>query len=463
MISKKLKESIYQRSPVWLQNIMVSWLGYSLRRIRYGGRYKEYLKELWQTQNYSLEQLRRYQEDQAKKLMQYVYDHVPYYKTLFRKIGFEPGDFKGIEDIKKLPVLEKETVRQNQKSLISEEFKHRKLYAWPTSGTTGKPLSIMLSRDALNKYYAFEERVHKWLGLPDHYKQVIISGNIVVPQRQTKPPFWRREYLTGRWHFSSYHLSEKNLKYYYEELKAIQPALIESYPSSLYAIAQYMDKNGLNRIYPRGITTTAETLSEHQREIIEKVFHVKVTDMYGSSELTHFVHQCKDGSYHINPEFGLVEVLGPEGEAVGPGQPGEIVCTGFCNWAMPLIRYRLGDSVVLSDKKCACGLPFPVMEKILGRTDDLIITPDGRKVGRLDPVFKGIKGIKEAQIVQEEKCRIIVNLVAEESFSPDQKDHFINQLKQRIGEEMSIEFNFLEMIPRDKNGKFRSVISRVKV
>ena len=128
---------------------------------------------------------------------------------------------------------------------------------------------------------------------------------------------------------------------------------------------------------------------------------------------------------------------------------------------MPLIRYDTGDSAILSKRKCECGLNFPVVESILGRKDDLLITPSGKMVGRLDPVFKGLAHIKETQIIQESIDKISVNIVKEQGFVDDIAETLKKELKRRMGDDVEISIVYVESIPRTKSGKFRSVISHI--
>jgi phenylacetate-CoA ligase len=176
--------------------------------------------------------------------------------------------------------------------------------------------------------------------------------------------------------------------------------------------------------------------------------------------MTVFIAQCENGNSHINPEYGLVELLNEQGNHVRPGEAGELVCTGFLNTAMPLIRYRIGDSAVLSDRECGCGRPFPVVESLLGRTDDMIVTPEGRYVGRLDPVFKGLSAIKESQIVQESLTRIVVRVVREPHYTPQVGHALIAALRERLGN-IDMVLEYVDAIPRSTAGKFRSVVSMI--
>jgi phenylacetate-CoA ligase len=257
-------------------------------------------------------------------------------------------------------------------------------------------------------------------------------------------------------------MSEPNLEHYYGALTKIQPEELIGYPSSLFILSKYIKRRNLKAFRPKAIFTTAETLLEHQRALIEDVFEQMVVDQYGCTEMALFVSQCEKGTYHVHPEHGIVEVLDEHGDPVAPGEEGEAVCTGFVNYAMPVVRYRLGDRLALSDEQCPCGRHFPVIKQIIGRVDDILTTPDGRPLGRLDPVFKGMSGINETQIVQTDPDRLVFRITADHNFSAKNQAELLYEARKRTGGLMRIDIELVNEIPKDRNGKFRSVISQVE-
>jgi phenylacetate-CoA ligase len=171
------------------------------------------------------------------------------------------------------------------------------------------------------------------------------------------------------------------------------------------------------------------------------------------------VTQCEHGSYHVNPEFGVLELLRGD-QPVGPGEYGEIVATGFVNQVMPIIRYATGDLAMWKEGSCPCGRSFPMLERIEGRRDDVIVTPEGRRIGRLDPIFKAVSSIFEAQIVQESPDLVRVYVVGSE-FNERERLELGRELQKRLGPSMRIDIVQTERIARTKSGKFRSVVNLV--
>ena len=199
----------------------------------------------------------------------------------------------------------------------------------------------------------------------------------------------------------------------------------------------------------------------HQRAEIEKAFSCRLMDWYGASEMVANIVQCEQGSYHIRPEYGVVEVLKADGSPALPGEEGTLVGTGLNNRAMPLIRYRVGDNVVRRAGICPCGRGGDLVEKITGRVEDVIVTPDGRWLTRLDHIFKGIHGVEEAQLVQEVPAELRIRLVRKPEFGPHDEQEILANLRSRLGNEINLKFEYLDQIPRTKSGKFRFVVSRV--
>jgi phenylacetate-CoA ligase len=455
-----IREMIYNKSPVFFQNVMTSIYGFQLHLQRYGGKNKEYTAQLEKTNFENKENLQQLQNDNLGKLLKYSYQHTDYYKLLFDNLGLKPEDIREEKDLKKLPILTKDTLRKSPEAFIPRNIKKKELLKIFTSGTTGSPLTVYYNLQARRKYYAFFNRVRKWHGIQLGDTRATFYGRILIPQNQKGPPFWRYDISEKNYLFSSYHMSPENLLHYYNKLKVIQPKEIRGYPSSLNTLAQFITNNNLGGIKPKAVFTTAETLLEPVRSVIETAFQCKVVDTYGCTEMAFYITQCDRGTYHSHPEFGIVEVLDKNGDSIW-GEPGELVATGFINYAMPLIRYKIGDSIVMKKESCSCNRNIPVIEQIVGRTDDIIVTPEGRRIGRLDPIFKGGRGIKEAQIIQTKKDEIVMKVVKDDKYSSEDIKFLSEQLKNRVGESMRIQFDFVSEIPREKNGKFRSVVSHL--
>jgi phenylacetate-CoA ligase len=208
----------------------------------------------------------------------------------------------------------------------------------------------------------------------------------------------------------------------------------------------------------RGIVTSSETLSDARRREIERAFGCRVFDWYGQFERVAAIGSCEYGRYHLLSDYSYVEML--------PADDGlfELVGTGFYNLSMPLIRYRCGDLVrpAPAKERCACGRSFPLIEQVIGRVDDPIKLIDGRSIGRLDHLFKGVEGILEAQIRQDRLDAITMLVVPSATFNDRTRETLQNNARYRLGDGIALEIRLVDAIRRTRNGKFKGVVCNVR-
>ena len=228
-------------------------------------------------------------------------------------------------------------------------------------------------------------------------------------------------------------------------------------------IARISRRLRLNLPVPKSIIVSAETLLPEHKHEIEDAFRCKVFNQYSSSEPSCFWCDCEYSVMHQNPEYSIIEIVDTYGNPVNDGEPGEVITTSLLNTSMMLIRYKLGDVAIRSSSSsCKCGRTMPVVTKVEGRVEDIVFVPARGYVGRLDPSFKGLSNIIEAQIVQEELNHIRVLLVPDDGYNDDIEHHLIDNLCAKLGSEVKISVDKVHRIPRGPNGKFKAVVSKVK-
>ena len=455
-----LRADIYSKSPIWLQNVMVSAYGLRLRQLRYGRGHREELHRLRQNQWLSRADVERLQLAMLNDLLRRARSLVPFY----REGGRLPDqDLRSLRELREIPILQKDDLRTAENRFIASDFVGTRLVEIHTGGTTGKPLTIYCNGAVLRRNFAFFERFKEWAGIQRGMRIATFGGRIIVPPAQQQPPFWRRNLANNALLLSSYHISPDTVGSYVEQLASFRPEMLEGYPSSLVPIARHVLATGDKRIMPRSVVTSSETLEPHVRQMFEQAFGCKVFDQYGSAEMAVFVGQCEQGRYHSSPDFGVLEVLRPDGTPAAPGEVGEVVCTGFINPVMPLVRYAMGDLASLSEENCPCGRFFPVVKQIEGRRDDVIVTPEGRWVGRLDPIFKAVSSLYETRIVQDAHDHVRVETVVQGEFTGEQEAVLMHELYNRLGPSMRIDIVRVPSLPRTAAGKVRGVVNLVGV
>jgi len=452
----------YKKMPIPLQNVAVSILGAGYALERHGFAFARRRREITSFEVLPLARIKAFQLNKLYNLIEHCYSHVRYYHEKFDKIGFKPADLKCLEDLIKIPMLDKETIRQHQQDIISNHKNRAFLIKGHTSGTTGRSLELLMDNSLIQNEFAFADRQYRWAGGSAHGKKAILRDKIIVPAGQTEPPFWRYDAFSKHLIFSIYHISEENASAYFEKLQSFSPELIYAYPSALFAIGQILQRKGIRLNLPalKGIVTSSETLFNKCRTSIEHVFGAKIFDWYGLFERNIFIGTCEFGTYHVFPDYGVTEYL-PAGINENGEKIFELVGTGFINKVMPLIRYRTGDYVTLYEQfHCSCGRSFPTIKTIVGRVNDVIITPDGRKIGMLDIAFEEPE-IMCGQIIQDSLDHLTVLVVPVKGFSDQVKDKIVKKIRDRIEPSMAIEFKCVHEIPRTSTGKYRIMVSKL--
>lgn len=446
-------ESLYYSSPVWLQNMLVSALGYRLYVKRYTGRYHQIRALLSEARHWNASQRLAHQNERLYEMVRFCKQNVPYYQKLFAEHGLRDQDITHIDDLHKIPVLDKDTLRKDQGNFRAVGSKPYILQN--TSGSTGTPLTLAVDETTYKMAMALVVDHEEFHGVPFGARRATFAGRMVQRSDDLSPPFWRFNRAENQRLYSSYHLNRDTFPFYQKDLDSFAPLELIGYPSAISDIAGYYELTETRpKFRPKAIITNSETLLSWQRERIENVFQCPVRDYYGTAEYVVFAGQDREGLYQVNPTLGITEVLTGKSNSL----QGDIVATSLTNRCMPLLRYRIGDSATLVAEEDS-DLPVQtVIAGINGRVDDYIETPDGRKIGRIDHIFKGLSGIKEAQVIQAKLDSCIVKIVPQTSLlSPIIKIVTAN-LKQRTFPEMHVQVEFVDEIPKGPNGKFRSVV-----
>jgi phenylacetate-CoA ligase len=458
-----LLHKLYNSSPGLVQTCFLNLFAYRLNRQRFGRQFENILRWFEESGKWTYEELKSYQEERLRSVITHAYDTVPFYNESMKRLKMVPSDIKTISDLNKLPVLTKEDIKKNLGNLISSKFNRKDLIHGHTSGTTGSPLDVYWDIGMVVMNNAIDWRQKKWAGFSPGDPHAVILGRVVVPIEETRPPFWRMNYIQNQLWMSAFHMSAANLPLYIDKIIRFKPKFLEGYPSTMYILANYLVNNNIS-IQLDAVITSAETLFPQQRETIEKAFKCKIYDFYGMAERVVFATECNvhDGK-HLNLEYGITEIIDKNGNPADLGTPGKIVGTSLHNFGMPLIRYQTNDVTSIKPDKCECGLNHPLIESVTTKHEDIVITPDGRWISPsvLTHPFKPQKNIVESQIIQERSDLIIINIVKKEAFNENDKKSLLESLLERLGGAVEIRIEFVNAIPREISGKFRWVISKV--
>ena len=436
--------------------------GYWLNAARYGPETEHLVRAARERESWTAEQWTRWRDAELPPLLEHAARHVPFYRRIWqrRPHGADP------RDLSSWPILEKRDLRENPHAFLTDGVDPRGLVRIHTSGTTGTPLTLWRSRATNVRWYSlFEARVREWYGVSRANRWANIGGQVVVATGVRRPPFWVWSEGLRLLYLSSYHLEPETARDYLSALRDHRIEYLLGYSSSLHSLAHGVLASGLadeaRALRLRVAIANAEPVFPYQRDAVRAAFGCEIRETYGMAEIAVAASECLAGSLHEWPDAGVVELLDGD-RAVPDGEAGDVVATCLVNRDMPLIRYRVGDRAVRArgDAVCECGRTLPRWTSVEGRIDDVLMTRDGRAIGRLDPVFKGDLSIVEAQIVQESLDRIVVRVVAAPGFSARDEESIASGVRERLGD-VEVAVERVSEIPRSANGKFRAVVSRI--
>jgi phenylacetate-CoA ligase len=452
-------DHFHEYIPIFTQNIALSYMGQARFRNRHSDHFHNVL-EYWQsTVNGPEGALREIQRSRLIRLIDRAREHAPFYKNLPAPSRASDAEEAIAETLDGMPILEKRVYRENTDDLLVRGIPSKRLRHSMTSGTTGTALRLFHTPEAEAEEYATVWRLREQLGVSLHDPHYTFTGQVIVPVTQMKPPFWRFNGYGNQFLFSLYHMSPDNLEVYIDEMHENDVVYAAGYPSALHLLARAMLSSGTT--LPRGqlkaVFTSSESLLAFQREAIEEAFGAKVWDRYGTAEFAVSMTGCRLGNLHVDMEYCIVEV--EPVEETDEYVRGQLLVTGLSNDATPFIRYRIGDIGTRSKKPCPCGRPGDVFLDVDGRTEDLIITPSGRMIGRMDHIFKSMPNIEEAQIMQDSPNSIEVIVVPGKLYDTTTEVKLRREIRKHLGHEIQIHLNPVTEIAREPNGKFRAVKS----
>lgn len=359
----------------------------------------------------------------------------------------------------KIPVLKKQVLRTNINDFISKKSTPNNSYSFKTSGTTGTPLKGKISNKDIR--FRFEIFTKSLLEFGINYSRPVarFSGAEIGDDKN----IYRKDFFNNHIFVSIYHLSAANIHKYADALNKHKIEIIEGYPSTLYSMAKFFEQNNISCPTVKYVLTTAEKLLPHQKETLERVFKTTVFDYYGSSEGSSFIFTCRQGKYHNSNQLSHLEVVDEDEKASSLGQEGRMLVTSFSSHFTPLIRYDIGDSCVLSiNQNCSCGLGGIVIDEIIGRNDDIFITPDGRKFSRFSLCLKYLPDyIVRSQLYLKQKSYSVKVLLEEPRgnlhYEIEDFKSFESKFKSMLGDGYKFEYNFVKEFPLNANGKLKIV------
>jgi phenylacetate-CoA ligase len=446
---------------------------------RAGSRHLHYLKLLRARQFDDPETIQARQFDAVRQLLTHAYETVPHYRSCFEQRGLHPSDIRRLDDLELLPVLTKTDIRKRGAALRSTQFSREALFHKKTSGSTGVPLEIKVNRESLQWKTACTIRSDEWSGYVLGGRVAKVWGNPEYRRQGWKGRI--RNFLVDRARYlDTIGIDDDRMREFARSLVRKQPSLLFGHAHSLYLFACFVRKHFPAQIRPAGIISTAMILHDWQRTVIEDAFGCPATNRYGCEEVSLIACECeRHNGLHLNADSIYAEVIAdrpaaalPDDQSKEPPEYGgaskaiecSLVVTDLTNLAMPLIRYKVGDVVVPTSRRCDCGRGLPLIERVEGREADYVLTPSGKLISGIsltENFALCIRGAAQVQIVQDAVNHLRLRMVTDDVFDVESRRQIETLVRQTFGWEMGYEIELVDAIPQESSGKYRFCVSNL--
>lgn len=421
------------------------------------------LRELEQTQWLSPSELQDLQWSRLGTLLEHAYQHVPYYTDAMDRTGSAPRALVRNRSLASLPLLDRATVREQAQSLRTHHFSPQRYVANTTGGSTGEPLRFLDDREGYGWTTAAVWRAQRWLGIDIGERCAYLWGAELDLNGFASATGRLKSAVLNMLMLPAWALGDERACEFWDQLRAFKPKLLVAYAGAVDRMASLVgpDREAIAGL--RAVVVSAELLSERARANIEACFKVPVYNRYGGRDLTFVAQECPDRQgLHINAEHVMVEIV-TDGRLAQPGELGEVVLTRLENFAMPFVRYRTGDLAAMAPSPCTCGRSLPLLQRLEGRLQDAIVTPEGRMVSGLlfFHMFKDCPEVRSFQVHQMALDELSINVVLAAGSEFVSRPRVDRIMREFFGAAMRVTFDVRDDIPLTRAGKRRIVVSHL--
>jgi phenylacetate-CoA ligase len=439
-----------------LYSSIVKGLAFPLAQLLTKNGFNDYYKFLMKSQWYSKEELEKLQLKKIKFLLNHAYENVPMYKKIYKESGINPDDIKSIHDMRKIPVITKDDFREHYPGdCVAKNIPKTEYYDYSTSGSTGSPFAFFQSRELIGKKYARFFREMTWWGIEPGIKFYKIwgQGANYVPGKEGMQELFTKHILRRKVD-SAFNMNSQKMDEYVDRIKRRRYRVVEAYTSAGYALAKHVIENRID-VDLDVMVVSGETLPDPYKDLISKAFNCKVYNAYGSREFGRFAHPCNvNKCLHYSMESFLLEFEKDNTPVMD--EEGKILVTCFDNLAMPFIRYEIGDMAIPTEELCECGRKLKLLKKVTGRITEQVYSPSGRHISihYLTLLFEeASQYVRYFQGILKKKDLFILNIVPTEKLTDEIAEKLRMQIQEHTGDDLKVEFNYVDKIPLGKNNK----------
>ena len=412
----------------------------------------------------SRSRLARFRDRMVRRLVRHAGRRVPYHRDALARCGVDPGDVRGVDDLRRLPIMERTTLQTEPlERLLAEGVDERRLGTIWSSGSTGTRIATYRTR--LETHLLNAVRLRAELSVGRRPGMRVASVSLIRSRLHERRSWWTA--LSRAIGFRDTRRIEcrQEPEQVIEQLRADPPDMLGGFPGVLLRVADAVGPGGLADLGVSVLTAGGEVTTPAERERIGAAFGVRVHERYGSIEFSQIACQCPTSDLmHVCDESVVVEVIGDDGQPAGDGEAGEVVITGLHGYAMPLIRYRIGDVAIAGPPTCSCGAPFSTLRSVQGRVIDHLTMPDGRVVHPWTftvPMHRANPWIARYRLTQERRDRLRLEVVPRDGRERTGLADVQSLCHDVLDPGVTIAVDLVDEILPEANGKYRVVRSLV--
>lgn len=451
----------------WREPFLKAALSFSQPLIR------DELELLKQIEFQSSQEVQRLHEQRLTALLRHAWDTTDYYREILEDCGAVVDGRVSLHRFEDIPFLTKDIIRTEKERLVSRKLPpDRKSFENSSGGSTGQPVQFMQDNvywdvNVATKLYHFG-MFGKNPGEPE---LKIWGSEFDLIKGSESLQAGLKNWLYNRRSLQCFHLPQKHIINIVKQINSFKPKIIWAYRDGIDVIAKYVNSNEISMHQPAAVVLGGGTIYPHIIESVTNAFNAPVISMYGSREMGDVGCQCEqEKGLHISMNSHKVEVIDQHDRPVIE-QDGELVITSLQNYAMPFIRYKIGDRGMLYASPCSCGRAFPVMAPVSGRVVEALVNSKGEMVDAiffvmLFGVYFNSGFVHRFQVVQEDYDQLQINIILEQGVAPADAEQSLSQIeikiKELMGQECGVKFDFVTEIPLTKSGKHLYVIRRLR-